>query len=123
MVRLLICSDDLLLAELIRSVLADLEVEIVLALDWDDLQRLTQRDRYELVLVVGVRLFRAGSLFLDRVRSHPCMRPELFVLAWQQSEQTVLSLLETGVDQYMTLPFHPARLRAKVIEAVGLACV
>ena len=120
MARLLICSEDRLLAELVRSVVADLGVEVRVALDGADFERLTGSMRYELVVVVGVRLFRGGEAWKERVRPRLLRRPELFVLAWQQSEQTVLGLLEGGADQYMTLPFNPVRLRAKIIESLGL---
>ena len=41
------------------------------------------------------------------------------MLTWQQAEQTVLSLLECGVDQYLTFPVSLARLRSKVAEELG----
>ena len=41
-------------------------------------------------------------------------RPLVYVVAWQQAEQSVLSLLECGVDQYLTFPVSLQRLRTKV---------
>ena len=35
-------------------------------------------------------------------------------MAWQQAKQSVLSLLECGVDQYLTFPVSLQRLRTKV---------
>lgn len=121
MARLLICSDDTLLAELVRSVVADLGVEVRVALDCAEFEHLAQSSLYELVIVIGVRLFRSGTAWMERVRPHPLRRPEIFVLAWQQSEQTVVGLLEEGVNQYMTFPLNPVRLRAKIIETLGLS--
>ena len=120
MARLLICSDDTLLAELVRSVVADLGVEVRVALDCTEFERMTQTALYDLLLVIGVRLFRGGTAWVERVRPRPLQHPEIFVLAWQQSEHTVLSLLEAGTNQYMTFPFNPVRLRAKIIESLGL---
>ena len=120
MARLLICSDDTLLAELVRAVVVDLGVEVRMALDCEEFERLARSSVFDLVVVVGVRLFRSGAAWMEQVR--PCLlrRPEIFVLAWQQSEQTVLSLLEGGANQYMTFPFNPVRLRAKIVESLGL---
>jgi DNA-binding response OmpR family regulator len=41
------------------------------------------------------------------------------VIAWQQAEQTVLSLLEEGVDQYMTFPICVNRLRSKILSLLN----
>ena len=120
MARLLICSDDTLLAVLVRAVVSDLDVEVRMALDCADFERQTQAALYELVIVIGVRPFRGGDAWMDRVRPRPLRRPEIFVLAWQQSEQTVVGLLEGGANQYLTFPFNPVRLRAKIIESLGL---
>ena len=46
-------------------------------------------------------------------------RPLVYVVAWQQAEQTVLSLLECGVDQYMTFPVSLQRLRTKIANALN----
>ena len=43
----------------------------------------------------------------------------VYVVAWQHSEQTVLSLLENGVDQYMTFPVNLQRLRGKVADELN----
>ena len=40
-------------------------------------------------------------------------------IAWHQSDETVLSLIECGVDQYMTFPLNPARLRSKIIRSLA----
>ena len=120
MARLLICSDDTLLAELVRAVVVDLGVEVRMALDCEEFERLARSSVFDLVVVVGVRLFRSGASWTEQVRPSLLRRPEVFVLAWQQSEQTVLSLLEGGANQYMTFPFNPVRLRAKIVESLGL---
>lgn len=50
-----------------------------------------------------------------RILRPPGLRkPLVYVVAWQQAEQSVLSLLECGVDQYLTFPVSLQRLRMKV---------
>lgn len=67
----------------------------------------------DLVIVLAVRPFIDGSELIKRIRQGNKRQPPIYVVAWQQSEQIVLSLLECGVDQYMTFPICMSRLRGK----------
>ena len=40
--------------------------------------------------------------------------PQIFVLSHDISEETVTALLEEGINQYITMPVAPERLRCKV---------
>ena len=40
----------------------------------------------------------------------------IYVITWHQSQHMVLSLLESGIDQYLTFPISALRLRSKVEE-------
>ena len=66
-----------------------------------------------LVIVLAVKPFINGSELIKRIRTSDKRNPPIYVIAWQQSEQIVLSLLECGVDQYMTFPICMSRLRGK----------
>ena len=68
----------------------------------------------DLVIVLAVKPFINGSELIKRIRTNDKRNPPIYVIAWQQSEQIVLSLLECGVDQYMTFPVSMSRLRGKV---------
>lgn len=46
------------------------------------------------------------------------IRSAIYVITWQQDEQSVLSLLESGIDQYLTFPICIDRLRNKVCEQI-----
>ena len=68
---------------------------------------------------VGVPTTEDMMNILDRdvvrlLRPPGLRRPLVYVVAWQQAEQSVLSLLECGVDQYLTFPVSLQRLRTKV---------
>ncbi len=116
--RILLLSSDAVLAEWVRFALAGLPVECCVAGNREDFERLTERVVYDLVLIVGIWPFRCGAEVLRRVRPPALRRPEVYLLAWQHAEQTVLGLLECGVDQYMTFPLHLGRLRKKVEGAL-----
>ncbi len=67
----------------------------------------------DLVIVLAIRPFINGSELIKHIRTNDKRNPPIYVIAWQQSEQIVLSLLECGVDQYMTFPICMSRLRGK----------
>ena len=63
--------------------------------------------------------FLTGCDVVRTLRPAGLGRPLVYVVAWQQAEQTVLSLLECGVDQYMTFPVSLQRLRTKIANALN----
>ena len=78
------------------------------------------------VVVLGAAEFASGRLSAASLRDNGAnngtnngaapRRPEIYVISWQHSEQTVLGLLEGGVDQYMTFPLSLRRLCLKVLR-------
>lgn len=68
----------------------------------------------DLVIVLAVAPFVDGSEFIRRIRLSAGRRPAVYVVSWQQSEHLVLSLLDCGVDQYLTFPVCMSRLQRKV---------
>lgn len=119
MVRILIYSEDGLLAALIATILAERGIELCVARNLTTLDRLIERGSYEVVIVVGVGLLRRGGEWLMRLRPRRLHLPRIYLVAWQHSEQTVLGMLECGIDQYMALPLNPGRLRAKVMQVLA----
>lgn len=67
-----------------------------------------------LVILLSITPIISGSGFIAKLHriTKPC--PKILVIAWQQSEQTILSLLEEGIDQYMTFPICLSRLYGKI---------
>ena len=104
--RILIVSDEEFLRDVIRLSLADMQADVRCASDVPDMQRMVRRMLFDLVVVRTLRPAGLG-------------RPLVYVVAWQQAEQTVLSLLECGVDQYMTFPVSLQRLRTKIANALN----
>lgn len=113
MYRILIVSDDIFMRDVVRLSLSGLRAEVRSASDAAEMERMCRRILFDVVIVLHVAPFLCGR---DVVREVPAglRRPLFYVVSWQQSEQTVLSLLECGVDQYMTFPLSLQRLRAKV---------
>ena len=105
--RILIVSDEEFLRDVIRLSLADMQADVRCASDVPDMQRLVRRMLFDLVVVVGTSAFFTGCDVVRTLRPAGLGRP------------LVLSLLECGVDQYMTFPVSLQRLRTKIANALN----
>ena len=116
--RILIVAEEAFAREVIRSALIGIEAEVHCLGDPARMAPLCRRITFDLILVLQAARFLCGGNPVREVRPAGLRRPVLYVLSWQQSEQTVLGLLEAGVDQYLTFPVNLQRLRRKVAEAL-----
>lgn len=116
--RILIVSEDPFLRDMVRFSLAGLDAEMRCPETVPGAARLCRRVLFDLVIVLTVSPFSCCDGVLPR-RAEGMRRPVVYVVAWQQSEQAVLSLLENGVDQYMTFPVNLQRLRGKVADCLN----
>lgn len=100
------------------AALEDLEVRLYSERSLERAAAACRSGRYDLVLLLmaGSLLCRCGGV--ETIRPRGLKRPRVYVLSWQQSEQIVLSLLEQGVDQYLTLPISLERLRNKIRQEI-----
>ena len=112
--RILIVSEEEFLCDVIRLSLTGMRADVRCASGVAAMERLSRRMLFDLVIVVGTSLFFSGRDVVRMLRPPGLRRPLVYVVAWQQAEQPVLSLLECGVDQYLTFPVNLQRLRAKV---------
>lgn len=118
MQRILIVSDDGFLGSLVSFALGDLNAEVRCIADLDGARGDCRRGLFDLVILLVVSPLLRRSGVIDAMRPRGLKRPHVYVISWQQSEYVVLSLLEQGVDQYMTFPVSLQRLRGKVSDAL-----
>lgn len=114
MYRILIVSDNAFARNVVALALADLHAEVRCASDAGQMRHLGRRMLFDLVIVLHIAPFLTGDDVVHELRPEGLRRPLVYVVSWQQSEQAVLSLLECGVDQYLTFPVSLQRLRCKV---------
>ena len=110
---IVIYSERSATASLIAAILGTAAARIVCCSSAEQAIVACQRERPTIIIVLSVAPFIDGSEFISRIRPRGKSSPAVYVVAWQQAEQTVLSLLECGVDQYMTFPICMGRLRIK----------
>lgn len=98
---------------LIRGLLTDIEAFFVPSASREELFRICQTTKCDLVLTDDVRMFMNGSDAIEQIRQGS-MLPQIFILSHDISEDTVTALLEEGINQFITMPVAPERLRRKV---------
>lgn len=117
--RILIVSDNGLLRDLIRLSLADMQAEVRCVGGAAEMEHLCSQVLFDVVIILHTAPFLGGRDIVRTLRPCGLRRPAFYVVSWQQSEQIVLSLLESGVDQYMTFPLSLHRLRSKVANQLS----
>ena len=98
---------------MIRGLLTNIEAFFVPSSSREELFRICQTSKCDLLLTDDVRMFMNGSDAVTQIRQGGPL-PLIFVLSHDLSEEMVTALLEEGVNQFIALPVAPERLRSKV---------
>ena len=112
--QILIIGDAGSVREMVACAVDRMGIVAVCASDVAEVEADCRRGRFERVVVLGCSMFSDGRVSVDRLRPQGLRRPEIYVLSWQHSEEAVLSLLECGVNQYITFPVNLRRLCRKI---------
>lgn len=116
MVKILVFSPSFRMRAMIVGMLTAPGVEIESVTSRDALFKRCAEKLFDKVVIEDYRLFMDGGGSVERIRAHFTSMPKIVVLSSAIDEQSVLSLLECGVDQYLLLPISPDRLRRKVYK-------
>ena len=98
---------------LVRGLLTNVNAFFVPSSSREELFRICQTTKCDLVLTDDVRMFMNDSDAMSQIRQGETL-PQVFVLSHDLSEDTVAALLEEGVNQFISLPVAPERLCSKV---------
>ncbi len=99
---------------LVCGLLSGIEASLIPVASRKELFGLCRTTKCDLVLTDDVRMFMNGSDALDLIRQGGAL-PQIFILSNDLTEDTVTALLEVGINQFITLPVAPERLREKVV--------
>lgn len=116
--RLAVLEDDPPVRALIRRVL-EKEYTVVLVQDGNDLCDLVQKGAVHLIVLDIGLPGEDGITIAKRIRSMSAV-PVLFV-SGNTAEETIITGLNVGGDDYVTKPFSPAILLARVRNALRRA--
>jgi DNA-binding response OmpR family regulator len=112
--KLLIAEDDAFFRRLLRQIL-EREYEITVAEDGARaLDVLQGEDGPRLALIDWVMPFMTGPQVCRKIREAELPGRYLMILTAKNSPADILSGLRAGADDYVTKPFDPEELRARV---------
>lgn len=114
MKRVIIYSRSAEFRTLIQALIEDCSIEISESASRSELFELCRHNRFDIVLTDDYRMFMSDEGATSRIRP-TTMLPEIFVFSYDISEDSVVALLEMGVNQFITLPLTPKRLRRKIL--------
>src|SRR5258707_4364736 len=114
-VKILIADDDPLFRLLLQKVLAT-DFDVMVAEDGNRAWAMIEQSESPLVAILDwVMPGMAGPQLCWQVRSNPkTARNYLILLTSRNSSADILAGLRAGADDYVTKPFEPEELRARV---------
>jgi two-component system phosphate regulon response regulator OmpR len=111
--KLLVVDDDPKLRELLRRYLSDNQFEVTLAADGASMQRLMQREQFELIILDLMLPGEDGLSLLRRLRGVNDRTPVVMLTAKGDEIDRIIGL-EVGADDYLAKPFNPRELLARI---------
>jgi two-component system, OmpR family, phosphate regulon response regulator OmpR len=111
--RILVVDDDSRLRDLLRRYLTEQGFEVLVAEDSVRMGRLTQRERFDLLVLDLMMPGEDGLSILKRLRAANDMTPVVMLTAKGEDIDRIIGL-ELGADDYLAKPFNPRELLARV---------
>ena len=110
--RILVADDDRHIADLVRMYLTKAGYDITLARDGDETQRLLKEQQFDLAVLDIMMPGPDGLQIIRNLRKRSEM-PVIFLSA-RSGDIDKVAGLQFGADDYVTKPFNPAELVARV---------
>ncbi len=110
--RILVADDDRHIAELVRMYLRKAGYDVTIANDGEETQRLLREQPFDLV-VLDIMMPGPDGLQIIRQLRRRSELPVIFLSA-RSSDIDKVAGLQLGADDYVTKPFNPAELVARV---------
>jgi pilus assembly protein CpaE len=115
-VRILVVDSDPIVQRALGNALAQAGFEVRVAPDQAEALRLAKADKPELALVASSLSGGDGIVVVSKLRAEeaPGVHLPIVVLLADQNAETRAAALKAGADDYLTKPFHPAELMARM---------
>lgn len=114
--KILVADDDRIVRRIVVAKLSGLGYEVTEAQDGQEALRLIEEGYVPDLVITDSLMPRKNGLELVRgIRSSPDLATlPVIMLTSRQNERDVIEGLETGLDDYVTKPFSPDELAARV---------
>ena len=111
--KILIVDDDTRIRDLLRRFLSQEGYDVLLAEDGRALDRILQRETIDLIVLDLMLPGEDGMSICKRLRSAGMKTPVIMLTAKGEDEDRI-SGLEIGADDYLSKPFNPRELLARI---------
>ena len=111
--QLVVVDDDAKLRDLLNRYLTEQQFEVTLAADSASLNRLMQRESFDLIILDQMLPGEDGLSIIRRLRAANDRTPIIMLTAKGDDVDRIIGL-EMGADDYMQKPFNPRELVARV---------
>lgn len=112
--KILIAEEDLLLSKIIEVRLKKEGYETVVAVDGRSVMEQIKLQRPDLIICDIVMPYFSGLEIVENVRQKLKLGTPIIILSSLGLEETVLQAFELGANDYVTKPFNPSELLARV---------
>jgi DNA-binding response OmpR family regulator len=118
--RVLVCDDEPYIVESVSYVVRRAGYEVLVAEDGDAALAAAQRERPDLVFLDIMMPGLPGDEVCRRLKADPATRGiYVVILTARGQEEDERRAREMGADEFMTKPFSPRKLQARLQEILG----
>ena len=111
--QVLIVDDDQAVSCLLYKIIRSNGMDAVVALNGEDALQMLKNKKYDLFLIDINMPGMDGFELLQSIRTSACQSP-VIIVSGRQEEHDTLYALNIGADDYVTTPFNPVILGAKI---------
>ena len=113
--RILLADDDPLLHRVVGFKVAQQQWELISAFDGDQAVRIAREERPSVIILDGMMPVMDGFAALRQLRSDAeTANIPVLMLSAKSRDVDVVGALDQGANDYLTKPFSPAELVARV---------
>jgi two-component system, OmpR family, alkaline phosphatase synthesis response regulator PhoP len=118
--RVLICDDEPYIVESVSYVVRKAGFDVLTAEDGEQALEAARREKPDLVFLDIMMPGISGDEVCRRLKADPSTRAtHVVILTARGQEEDERRAMEMGANEFMTKPFSPRKLRARLYELLG----